>query len=70
MFKRLPFSISSGQDVFQSIMSQIFEDIEGVEVIIDDILVWGSDIAEYDQRLEKVLQRTQQRNLKTRVRLG
>ena len=45
-------------------MSQIFEDIEGVEVIVDDILVWGSDIAEHDQRLEKVLQRAQQCNLK------
>jgi len=54
MFKRLPFGISSAQDIFQSIMSQIFEDIERVEVIVDDVLVWGSDIAEHDQRLQKV----------------
>ena len=40
MFKRLPFGISSVQDVFQSIMSEIFQDIEGVEVLVDDILVW------------------------------
>ena len=33
MFKRLPFGISSAQDVFQAIMSEMFEDIEGVEVI-------------------------------------
>ena len=34
MFKRLPFGISSAQDVFQRIMSEIFQDIEGVEVNI------------------------------------
>ena len=33
-------------------------------MIIDDILVWGSDITEHDQRLEIVLQRAQQLNLK------
>ena len=64
MFKRLPFGISSAQDVFQSIMSEMFEDIEGVEVVIDDLLIWGTTEEEHDARLEKVLQRAQQRNLK------
>ena len=41
MFKRLPFGLSSAQDVFQDIMSEMFEDIEGVEVVVDDLLVWG-----------------------------
>ena len=40
MFIQLPFGISSTQDVFQCIMSQIFQDIEGVEVLVNDILVW------------------------------
>ena len=56
MFKRLPFGICSAQDIFQTIMSKIFEDIEGVEVVVDDILVWGAS-EEDDTRLEKVLQR-------------
>ncbi len=47
MFKRLPFEISSAQDVFQAPMSDIFEDIDGVEVVADDILVWGSTIEEH-----------------------
>ena len=64
MFKRLPFGISSAQDVFQSIMSDIFEDIEGVEVVVDDILVRGTNLEEHDSRLEQVLQRAQSRNLK------
>ena len=39
-------------------------DIEGAEAIIGDILVWGSDHKEHDQRLKKVLDRTREYNLK------
>ena len=38
--------------------------IEGVEVVIDDILIWRASEEEHDTRLEKVLQRAQSRNLK------
>ena len=34
-------------------MSEMIEDIEGAEVIIDDILIWGSTLEEHDQRLKK-----------------
>ena len=63
-FKRLPFGISSAQDVFQSTMSEMFEDIEGVEVVVDDLLIWGETETEHDERLRKVLERTRQCNLK------
>nr|XP_039259727.1 uncharacterized protein K02A2.6-like [Styela clava] len=63
-FKRLPMGISSTSEVFQRIMTQIFENIEGVEVIIDDILVWGSTLEEHDQRLSIVLEKIRQSNLK------
>lgn len=39
MFKRLPFGISSAQDVFQAVMSEMFQDIDGVEVLVDDMLI-------------------------------
>ena len=55
-FNRLPFGISSAQDVFQAVTSEMFEDIEGVEVIVDNILVWGSTVEEHDARLERVLE--------------
>ena len=63
MFKRLAFGICSAQDIFQIIMSEIFE---GVEVVVDDILIWGASEAEHDSRLkkEKVLQCAQSWNLK------
>ena len=64
MFKRLPFGISSAQDVFQAVMSEMFEDIQCVEVVVDDLLIWGTTEEEHDTRLEKVLQRAQQQNLK------
>ena len=64
MFKRLPFGLSSSQDIFQRIMSEMFEDIEGVEVVVDDLLVWGEDEEQHDSRLLKVLERARARNLK------
>ena len=41
-FLRMPFGIHSAQEVFHKRISQHFEDLEGVETDIDDILVWGT----------------------------
>ena len=57
MFKRLPFGLSSAQDIFQKVMTEMFEDIDGVEVVVDDILVWGTSEIEHDSRLIRVLDR-------------
>ena len=63
MVKQLPFGISSAQDVFQCIMSEIFQDIEGVEVLVDDILVWTESEEQHDRILNEVLSRARSRNL-------
>lgn len=55
-FLRLPFGIASAPEVFQRVLSEIFEGIEGVRVYIDDILIWGRDQAEHDERLLRVLE--------------
>ena len=39
MFKRLPFGLTCSQDIFQRIMLEMLEDIEGVDVMDDDILI-------------------------------
>ena len=39
-FTRLPFGIKSGPEVFQHRMSELFEDVEGVKAIVDDL--WSS----------------------------
>ena len=67
MFKRLPFGLSSLQDVFQRVMTQMFEDLEGVEVVVDDILVWGNNEKQHDDRLIRVLERAHYRGLELKV---
>jgi len=41
MFKRLSFGLSSSQDIFQRLMSEMFEDMESIEVVVDDLLIRG-----------------------------
>ena len=36
-------------------MTQMFEDLEGVEVVVDDILVWENNEQQHDGRLIQVL---------------
>ena len=45
-------------------MVHLFQDIEGVEVIVDDLVVWGEDVKQHDVRLKQVLDRCCERNLK------
>ena len=45
-------------------MVHLFQDIEGVEVIVDDLVVWGGDVEQHDVRLKQVLDRGRERNLK------
>ena len=59
-FKYLPFGLSSAQKV----MSEMFESIKGMEVVVDDILVWGESEEQHDARLIQVLEKAQARNLK------
>ena len=62
-FKRMPFGIKSAQEVFQKRMNQLLGDLPGVETDIDNILVWGTNQEEHDERLEAVLNRCEQINL-------
>lgn len=38
-------------------MLHVLEGLQGVEVMIDDILVWGETVQQHDERLQAVLQR-------------
>ena len=61
-FNRLAVGISSSPEVFQRAMSQLVEDLEGVECIVDDILVWGETSEQHDKRLRLVLERVRDSN--------
>ena len=63
-YLRLPFGIKSSSEVFQRTISQILENIDGCEVIADDILIWGQEKEEHNQRLCAVLERIRQANMK------
>ena len=45
-------------------MSDIFGDIEGVEAVVDDLLIWAENEDQHNAILKQVLERAQQRNLR------
>ena len=59
-FNKLPFGVSSAPELFQQRMSRILERLEGVVVLMDDVLVLGSTKEEHDTRLMKVLKRLEE----------
>ena len=63
-FLRLPFGIKSSQDEFQYHIYQCFESLNGVETIVDDILVHGRTRSKHDENLRKVLQRSRVKGIK------
>ena len=60
----MPFGITSAPEVFQKKNESLFGDIEGVEVIFDDLIVAAADKQEHDQIMLKLLQRAQEANVK------
>ncbi|XP_060810750.1 uncharacterized protein K02A2.6-like [Amyelois transitella] len=63
-FLRLPFGISCASEVFHSKMRQLLEGLEGVDNFVDDIICWGKDRQEHDRRLDNLLKRAREINLK------
>ena len=56
-FNRLVYGISSGPSIWQRTMDQILQGIPGVQCILDDMVVTGSDDAEHLENLDRVLGR-------------
>ena len=63
-FNLLPFGITSAPEIFQFKMNELLEALEGVVVYMDDILVYGSNMKEHDERLSKVLHVVKENGLK------
>lgn len=63
-FLRMPFGLNCASEIYKSVMSRMVEDIDGAEVIVEYILVWGENLTEHDERLKKVLERARDYNLK------
>ena len=69
-YLRMPFGISSAPEEYQRRMHNILQGLPGVEVIADDILVYGSGstkeeyMQDHDNNLTKLLERARAVNLK------
>ncbi len=59
----MPYGISTGSEVFQRCMEQLFEG-QPCAIVVDDILIWGSTREEHDLRLRQVMDRIRAVNLK------
>ena len=63
-FLQLPFGIKSAPENFHRPMESIIEGLEGTCVYIDDLIVWGSTLAQHNERLLNLLKRIQLSGLK------
>ena len=62
-YKRLIFEISCTPEMYQRVMRQVLEGFEGVRNIHDDIIVHEKTAEQHDTRLEKALERIQEKGL-------
>ncbi|XP_058445611.1 uncharacterized protein K02A2.6-like [Malaya genurostris] len=63
-YNRLPQGASSSASIFQQVMDQVLEGIERVSCYLDDVLISGKDLDDCAQKLNKVLQRLLEANIK------
>ena len=63
-YLRMPMGAKCSAEIFQREMMNVFSDLDGVEVVVDDILVHGRTWDEHNDRLAKVLERARKVNLK------
>lgn len=62
-YKQLLFGVNCAPEVYQHTLQQVMQDCEGVRVIADELIVYGTNVSEHDSRLEKVLETLCNRNL-------
>jgi len=60
-WNRLNLGTCASSEIFEKIMQEILVGLPGVISFADDILIWGSSLAEHDTRLNSVLHVLQER---------
>ena len=61
---RLTFGIKSAPEIYQRIMDEMLEDIDGARAIMEDILIAEKTPQEHDRIMRKVVERATEWNLK------
>jgi putative transposase len=68
-YRRLAMGIKNSPDIFQSIMNDIFHDLDYVQCYIDDILITSqSNFEDHLEKLQKVLSRLEQTGFRANLR--
>ena len=60
---RMPFGISSASEVMQKRNEEAFADMQGVNVIADDLIIAAENETEHDAIIHKMLQRARKENV-------
>lgn len=63
-FLRLPFGVKVAPEIFHRTFSNIFGDIPGVKIYIDDIIIYAKSLEDHNQILETVLKRARDSGVK------
>ncbi|XP_052464763.1 uncharacterized protein LOC128021529 [Carassius gibelio] len=68
-FLRMPFGLCNGPSTFQRLMERIFGDqsFQSLLLYLDDVIIFSTTVEQHLQRLELVLSRLRQQNLKVKL---
>jgi RNase H-like domain found in reverse transcriptase/Integrase zinc binding domain/Integrase core domain/Reverse transcriptase (RNA-dependent DNA polymerase) len=66
-FRSLPFGLASGPSAFHKVICQILAGLPGCASILDDIIIFGKDVADHDANLRRVLAALAKANATVRV---
>uniref|UniRef100_A0A3Q2EGN4 Gypsy retrotransposon integrase-like protein 1 n=1 Tax=Cyprinodon variegatus TaxID=28743 RepID=A0A3Q2EGN4_CYPVA len=65
-YNRLPYGVASAPAIFQKIMDQVLQGMDGVICYLDDILITGKDAETHLTNLKEVLKRLESYNLRVK----
>lgn len=51
-YQKLPFGTCSAPEVCHRVFKEVYEELDGVEVYIDNIIVWGNSDKQYNEWLD------------------
>jgi len=63
-FLRLPFGLKNAPSEFSRMMTQLFGNVQFVQVYLDDIIIFSSEFSEHLQHIKSVLNILKEANLK------
>lgn len=65
-FTRMPFGLKGAPATFQRLMNYVLTGLQGIKcfVYLDDIVIYGKNLSDHNQKLEEVFERLRKYNLK------